>query len=122
MAYLVHVRRTESLLRHDLQTVLRCHVAALVRRSGLTPLEWLEAYLRVHLRPLVHCLLRHDLAFMFSAAAVLALATTGRIVGLAPLSAYPALHAPVPPGEVALAAALIISALLPFTDRRGIER
>jgi energy-coupling factor transport system permease protein len=65
---------------------------------------------------------RHDLAFLSSAAAVLALATTARMVGLAPFSAYPALHAPVPSGEVALAAALVISALLPFADRRGIER
>ncbi len=40
------------------------YVAALVRRSGTTPLEWVQAYLRAHLRPLVHCLLRHDLAFM----------------------------------------------------------
>ena len=36
----------------------------LVRRSGLAPLEWVQTYLRAHLRPLVHCLLRHDLAFM----------------------------------------------------------
>ena len=42
----------------------RSYVAALVRRSGMTPLEWVQAYLRAHLRPLVHCLLRHDLAFM----------------------------------------------------------
>ena len=40
------------------------YVAALVRRSGLPPHEWLESYLRAYLRPLVHCLLRHDLAFM----------------------------------------------------------
>ena len=32
--------------------------------GGDLPREWFEAFLRVHLRPLVHCLLRHDLAFM----------------------------------------------------------
>ena len=42
----------------------RSYVGALVRRSGMTATEWVEAYLRAHLRPLVHCLLRHDLAFM----------------------------------------------------------
>jgi siderophore synthetase component len=40
------------------------YVASLVERSGLGALEWVEAFLRAHLRPLVHCLLRHDLAFM----------------------------------------------------------
>ncbi len=42
----------------------RSYAVALVRRSGMTPTEWVQAYLRAHLRPLVHCLLRHDLAFM----------------------------------------------------------
>ncbi|MBO0919266.1 IucA/IucC family siderophore biosynthesis protein [Cellulomonas sp. zg-ZUI222] len=35
-----------------------------VRASGLDPADWLRAYLRVYLRPLVHCLRAHDLAFM----------------------------------------------------------
>ena len=65
---------------------------------------------------------RHDLGFLASAAAVLVLALVARIVGLAPFSAYPALQAPLPAGEVGLAAALILCALLPFADRRGIER
>jgi siderophore synthetase component len=42
----------------------RSYAGALVRRSGLGAREWVEAFLRVHLRPLVHCLVRHDLAFM----------------------------------------------------------
>ncbi|MFN8075656.1 MAG: GNAT family N-acetyltransferase [Kineosporiaceae bacterium] len=37
---------------------------ALVRASGATAEEWVRAYLRAYLRPLVHCLLAHDLAFM----------------------------------------------------------
>jgi len=40
------------------------YVRCLVRRSGMAAAEWLEAFLRSYLRPLVHCLLRHDLAFM----------------------------------------------------------
>ncbi|PZR51973.1 siderophore synthetase [Xylanimonas oleitrophica] len=40
------------------------HATALVRASGLDPADWLRAYLHAYLRPLVHCLLGHDLAFM----------------------------------------------------------
>jgi siderophore synthetase component len=36
----------------------------LVRASGLSPEEWVATYLRAYLRPLVHCLLAYDLAFM----------------------------------------------------------
>jgi siderophore synthetase component len=41
------------------------HLAtAWVERSGLDPVTWLRAYLRVYLRPVAHALLAHDLAFM----------------------------------------------------------
>ncbi|BEL12061.1 GNAT family N-acetyltransferase [Actinoplanes sichuanensis] len=39
-------------------------VAALIRESGATPAAWVASYLRAYLRPIVHCLLKHDLAFM----------------------------------------------------------
>ena len=39
-------------------------VAALVAASGLPAREWLRSYLRAYVRPVVHCLLAHDLAFM----------------------------------------------------------
>ncbi|WP_246861486.1 IucA/IucC family siderophore biosynthesis protein [Nocardioides sp. SYSU D00065] len=39
-------------------------VAELVAASGLDAEEWVARYLRAYLRPLVHCLLAHDLAFM----------------------------------------------------------
>ncbi|WP_114560131.1 GNAT family N-acetyltransferase [Desertihabitans aurantiacus] len=42
----------------------RSHLAALVRASGLEAEEWVRRYLRVYLRPVAHCLLAHDLAFM----------------------------------------------------------
>ena len=65
---------------------------------------------------------RHDLAFAASAIGVLALAIGIRVGGLAPFRAYPALHAPLPASEWALVVALLACALLPFAERRGIER
>jgi siderophore synthetase component len=38
--------------------------AALIRESGVPAATWVASYLRAYLRPIVHCLLRHDLAFM----------------------------------------------------------
>jgi energy-coupling factor transport system permease protein len=64
---------------------------------------------------------RHDVAFLISAAAVLALAIVGRVAGAASFNAYPELHAPISVGTVALCAGLLAAVLLPFTDRRGIE-
>jgi energy-coupling factor transport system permease protein len=65
---------------------------------------------------------RHDLEFAASAVAILALTVATRVFGLAPFQAYPSLHAPLGMSEVASAAALAALALLPFADRRGIER
>jgi siderophore synthetase component len=39
-------------------------VGALVDASGLTPTDWVGRYLEAYVRPLVHCLLAHELAFM----------------------------------------------------------
>ncbi len=65
---------------------------------------------------------RHDLGFLASAAGVLILALTARLAGLAPFAAYPTLRLSLSGGEVALTAGLLACALLPFADRRGIER
>ncbi len=65
---------------------------------------------------------RHDLAFTASAIALLALAIAAKAADLAPFSAYPALHAPVTTAELVLAAAILLCALLPFADRRGVQR
>lgn len=65
---------------------------------------------------------RHDLGFGASALSVLALAIGSRAAGLAPLSAYPALHVGAGPGTLAVAVAIIACALTPFADRRGIRR
>jgi siderophore synthetase component len=40
------------------------YAAELVRASGLPAREWVRSYLDAYLRPLVHCLLAYDLAFM----------------------------------------------------------
>lgn len=51
-----------SLLHRDRDG--RAYATALVRASGLEPAAWLRAYLQAYLRPVAHCLLAHDLAFM----------------------------------------------------------
>jgi energy-coupling factor transport system permease protein len=65
---------------------------------------------------------RHDLEFGAAGLAILALTIGARLAGAVPFHAYPALHAPAGPDVIAVAGALVASALLPFADRRGIER
>jgi energy-coupling factor transport system permease protein len=65
---------------------------------------------------------RHDCAFAAASVAVLALAVGGRAANLTPFEAYPSLRAPVGVGALALATTLVACALLPFSDRRGVER
>jgi energy-coupling factor transport system permease protein len=64
---------------------------------------------------------RHDLAFLGAACGIAGLSIAGRVAGLAPFHAYPALVVPVAGGQVALAAGLLVCALAPFADRRGVE-
>jgi energy-coupling factor transport system permease protein len=63
---------------------------------------------------------RHDIAFGLSAAATVAVAVAAGVGGWEGFEAYPRTVAPVDPGLLALAAAVIACALLPFADRRGI--
>jgi energy-coupling factor transport system permease protein len=65
---------------------------------------------------------RHDFAFLCSAFAVIALALAGRLSGAASFEAYPLLKMQIDGGTWVLCAALIAAVLLPFIDRRGIER
>ncbi|SNT28970.1 Siderophore synthetase component [Asanoa hainanensis] len=51
-----------SLLHRD--RAGRSLVAELVAASGLPAESWVRTYLRAYVRPVVHCILRHDLAFM----------------------------------------------------------
>ena len=64
---------------------------------------------------------RHDLAFTASAVGILALAVAARVAGLVPFQAYPALHVPVGVGELLVSVGLLVCALSPFADRRGVE-
>lgn len=65
---------------------------------------------------------RHDLAFGAAAVGVLALSVGARIAGVADFDAYPLLSASVGPAELAVAGGLVVVALAPFVNRRGIER
>jgi energy-coupling factor transport system permease protein len=65
---------------------------------------------------------RHDLAFAGSALALALLALGSWIGGWERFQAYPATRAPLDAGVAALGAALAACVLLPFADRRGIER
>jgi energy-coupling factor transport system permease protein len=61
---------------------------------------------------------RHDFAFLASAIVLVGLA----VFGDERFSAYPRFVAPVDASVLALAAALVVVALLPFADRRGVGR
>jgi energy-coupling factor transport system permease protein len=65
---------------------------------------------------------RHDLAFVASAAAVLALALVGRLAGVAGFVAYPRVSMTLDAGTLVLCLALLAAVVLPFCDRRGVER
>ncbi|MDP2709570.1 MAG: hypothetical protein Q8O56_00005, partial [Solirubrobacteraceae bacterium] len=65
---------------------------------------------------------RHDFSVAASALGLLALAGGARVFGVASFEAYPQTVAPVGPGEWVLAAALVLVALAPFADRRGVLR
>lgn len=65
---------------------------------------------------------RHDLAFVCSAVAVIALALVGRLTGVASFAAYPRVQLAHGTGTWVLSATLAASVLLPFADRRGVAR
>jgi energy-coupling factor transport system permease protein len=64
---------------------------------------------------------RHDLAFLASALAIIILAVGARAAGLVPFSAYPSLRAPTTTPALAISLALVVCALAPFADRRGLR-
>jgi energy-coupling factor transport system permease protein len=63
---------------------------------------------------------RHDAWFLSSAAVLVALVVAAKVAGVAEFEAFPTLRAPLGAAELALCAALLVVALLPFADRRGI--
>ena len=64
---------------------------------------------------------RHDLAFLLSAATIVAVAIAGRVTGWASFVAYPSVHA-AGWSAFGVAIALLAAAWLPFADRRGLRR
>jgi energy-coupling factor transport system permease protein len=65
---------------------------------------------------------RHDIAFAASAIALVVLSGGARLLGVAHFAAYPETVIRTGASEWILAAALVLVALLPFADRRGIVR
>jgi energy-coupling factor transport system permease protein len=65
---------------------------------------------------------RHDLAFAASGAAVLLTGVLAAVLDLTAFTTYPTVAAAGGAGPVLVAGALVALALLPFADRRGIER
>jgi energy-coupling factor transport system permease protein len=65
---------------------------------------------------------RHDVSFMLAAVAIVALAVVGRAGGLATFHAYPSIHASAGAGTLVVAGGIVLAALLPFADRRGVKR
>ena len=64
---------------------------------------------------------RHDLAFGAAAVAIVALAVAARMAGVADVVTDTELHVPLGAPEVLVSVLLAAIALLPFTDRRGID-
>jgi energy-coupling factor transport system permease protein len=65
---------------------------------------------------------RHDVAFVAAALVVVALSIVARASPAAAFSAYPALSLAAGPGALALAGGLVVAALAPFANRRGLSR
>ncbi|MFZ0039974.1 MAG: energy-coupling factor transporter transmembrane component T [Solirubrobacteraceae bacterium] len=64
---------------------------------------------------------RHDLAFVASAVAVVAISVVARGHGIASFTAYPSLQSASGVGVAAVSVALVAVALAPFADRRGLR-
>lgn len=65
---------------------------------------------------------RHDATFLVAAVAVAGLAVAARVAGLAPLQAYPALRMGTGADAWLMGAAILVAALAPFAERRGLSR
>jgi energy-coupling factor transport system permease protein len=65
---------------------------------------------------------RHDVAFVTAAVVVVAVSIVARVGSAAAFSAYPELEAAAGPGALLLAGGLVVAALAPFADRRGLRR
>jgi energy-coupling factor transport system permease protein len=65
---------------------------------------------------------RHDMAFVAAALVVVAVSIVARVSSAAAFSAYPVLSVAAGPGALVLAGGLVVAALAPFANRRGLAR
>jgi energy-coupling factor transport system permease protein len=65
---------------------------------------------------------RHDGGFAVAALVVVAVSIVARATSAAAFSAYPALSVAAGPGALALAGGIVLAALAPFANRRGLAR
>jgi energy-coupling factor transport system permease protein len=65
---------------------------------------------------------RHDVAFMAAAVTLVALSIIARVSPAAAFSAYPQLQVAAGPAALLLAGGLVVAALAPFANRRGLRR
>jgi energy-coupling factor transport system permease protein len=65
---------------------------------------------------------RHDGGFAVAALVVVAVSIVARASSAAAFSAYPALSVAAGPGALALAGGIVLAALAPFANRRGLAR
>jgi energy-coupling factor transport system permease protein len=65
---------------------------------------------------------RHDLSFAAAAVALVAVSVGARLAGVASVATDTELHVPFGLAEAGVAVLLVAIALLPFADRRGIDR
>ncbi|MEA2299398.1 MAG: energy-coupling factor transport system permease protein [Solirubrobacteraceae bacterium] len=110
-------------LRHRRVAIVRAvATGALDRALDVAATLEVRGYALARRPPRLHrALSRHDLAFTAAGLGLVALAVAARIGGLAAFSADPTLDIALGPGEAALAGALILLALAPFANRRGID-
>jgi len=65
---------------------------------------------------------RHDVAFAVAGAAVVLIALYASVTGAGSFTAYPLVHLDVSWEVISLAGAMLVVSLLPFLDRRGVQR
>jgi energy-coupling factor transport system permease protein len=93
-----------------------------VRGFGARPTAYLPARRPPAYRGGTGSYSRHDVAFTAAAFVVVAVSIVTRVSSAAAFSAYPELDVAAGPGALALAGVLVVTALAPFADRRGVAR
>ncbi len=110
-------------LRHRRVAIVRAvATGALDRAVDVAATLEVRGYALGHRPPRVRrAISRHDVAFTAAGVALVAGAVAAKAAGLAAFSADPKLSVALGPGELLLAAGVVVVALAPFANRRGIE-